>query len=74
MAEFDSVPVRFNFQTINNAADALGLPRCLLRRAQKLGKVPGFYAGSRFYVNVDMLYKKMMSDMTEYKTPNMFEE
>lgn len=67
---------RFNFQTINQAADALGIPRHLLRRAQKLGKVPGFYAGSRFYVNVNLLYDKLTHDIESFSmtTPNIFSE
>ena len=67
---------RFNYQTINQAADALGIPRHWLRRAQKLGRVPGFYAGTRFYVNVQMLQEKLVHDTESFVTDmaNIFAE
>lgn len=76
MPEFNLNFSRFNFQTINQAADALGIPRHWLRRAQKLGKVPGFYSGSRFYVNVSMLEEKLQHDIEAFPnaTPNIFVE
>lgn len=67
---------RFNFLSIRQAADALGLPQNFVRRAQKLGKVPGFYAGNRFYVNMDMFIKKLNEDMDSFNstTDNTFHE
>ena len=67
---------RFEFMTINQAADAVGLPRHFVRRAQKLGKIPGFYSGTRFYVNMKMFTEKLNKDMADFcgMTPNMFTE
>ena len=43
------------FLTINSAAREIGLPHSRLRVMQSEGRLPGFYAGTRYYVNVDQL-------------------
>ena len=50
------------FLTINQTAKAIGLPHTCLRAMQAQGKLPGFYAGSRWYVNVDMLREQLEKD------------
>ena len=47
------------FLTINQTAKAIGLPHTCLRAMQAQGKLPGFYSGTRFYVNVDMFRAKL---------------
>lgn len=46
---------RANYKTINQAAKAIGLPHTCLRAMLAQGNLPGFYVGSRYYVNFDML-------------------
>lgn len=41
------------FLTINEAEKETNIPATRIRKWVKMGIVPGFYAGSRFYVNVD---------------------
>lgn len=67
---------RFVFKTINDTADCLGLPRHMIRRAAKLGKVPGFYVGTRYYCNVPLLIEKLEKDAGEVlsQAPNIFLE
>ena len=50
------------FLTINQTAKEIGLPHTCLRAMQAQGKLPGFYAGSRWYVNVDMLREQLEND------------
>lgn len=50
------------FQTINQAAKTIGLPHTCLRSMQAAGKLPGFFAGSRYYVNVDLLREKLETE------------
>lgn len=50
-----------HFLTINQTPRDVKVSRYYLRTMQKQGKLPGFYAGSRFYVNVDML-REMLED------------
>lgn len=47
------------YLTINAAAKEFGLPAFALRSMQKRGECPGFFSGSRFYVNCDMLAEKL---------------
>ncbi len=50
------------FMTINAAAREIGLPHTCLRAMQAQGKLPGFYAGTRYYVNLDMLREQLEND------------
>ena len=47
------------FLSINSTAKELGLPPFLIRSMQKRGECPGFFSGSRFYVNVDLLREQL---------------
>lgn len=40
------------FQTIRQVAKLFNLPEFSIRRLVKTGRVPGFYSGNRFYLNV----------------------
>ena len=40
------------FQTIAKTAASEGIPRATLRQLVKEGRVPGFYGGRIFYINV----------------------
>ena len=44
-----------NFQTIRQTAHETGLPEGMLRARLKRSKLPGFYAESRYYINVPLL-------------------
>lgn len=48
-----------NYQTIRQTARNAGLPEHHLRQLVKRGECPGFYAGTRFYVNVDALTEQL---------------
>ena len=50
------------FLTINQAAKAVGLPHTVLRSMLTAHALPGFYAGTRYYVNVDLLRAKLEED------------
>lgn len=50
------------FLTINQTAKVVGLPHTCLRTMLATGNLPGFYSGSRFYVNLDMLRDKLEQD------------
>ena len=41
------------YSTIRQGAKTLGLPECILRKMVKSGTLPGFYSGTRFYVDLD---------------------
>ena len=47
------------FLTINQTAREIGLPHTCLRSMLAGGQLPGFYAGTRYYVNVDVLREKL---------------
>lgn len=47
------------FLSIAQTAQAEKLPATALRRMLKQGTLPGFYAGSRFYVNVERLRQQL---------------
>lgn len=47
------------FLTINQTAKVVGLPHSCLRSMLAAGNLPGFYSGTRFYVNVEMLKDKL---------------
>ena len=44
-----------NIQTIPKTVKSEGIPEHILRKMLKAGQLPGFYSGTRFYVNVDQL-------------------
>lgn len=50
-----------NLMTIRQASEHLGLPTTCLRLWLKDGNLPGCYAGTRFYVDVDALQEKITS-------------
>lgn len=50
------------FLTINAAAKEIGLPSSRIRAMQKNGTCPGFFASTRFYVNVDMLREQLEAE------------
>lgn len=47
------------FLTIRQAARDSGLPEHALRVLVKRGKIPGFYAGTRFMVNIESLREQL---------------
>lgn len=47
------------FMTINQTSKVLGLPHTCIRALVKANKCPGFYAGTRFYVDVDMFREQL---------------
>ena len=49
------------FLTIRRAAAEVGLPHTLLRKMLSEHRLPGFYAGTRYYVNVDLLREQLES-------------
>lgn len=50
------------YLTIRRAAAEVGLPHTLLRKMLSEHRLPGFYAGTRYYVNVDLLREKLEQD------------
>lgn len=50
---------KMHFLTINQAAREIGLPHTCLRSMLADGRLPGFYAGTRYYVNIDVLREKL---------------
>lgn len=44
-----------NYCTIRETSRVLGIADCRLREWQKQNLLPGFYAGSRYYVDVSRL-------------------
>lgn len=50
------------FLTINRAAAEVGLPHTFLRKMLARSDLPGFYSGNRYYVNLDLLRKKLEED------------
>ena len=50
------------FMTINQTAKAVGLPHTCLRNMLANNSLPGFYNGTRYYVNVEMLKEKLEND------------
>lgn len=44
-----------NFKTIKQTAREFGYSEWMLRQMLKEEKLPGFYRGNRFYINIDML-------------------
>ena len=48
-----------NFQTIRQTARGTGLPEGMLRARLKRNKLPGFYAESRYYINVPLLMEML---------------
>ena len=59
MKEKEEAPTMAKYLTINQAAKELDLPNWTLRTMHRNGEVPGFYAGSRFYVNIELLLKHL---------------
>ena len=53
------------FLTINSAARETGLPHSRLRVMQSQGRLPGFYAGSRYYVNMDQ-FRAQLDDASRH--------
>ena len=47
------------FMSIRKTADEFGLPENMLRTWVKTGECPGFYVGTKFMVNIDMLDAKL---------------
>ena len=47
------------FKTIRQASRATSVPEWRLRQLVKQKRVPGFYSGSRFYVNLDMFLDQL---------------
>ena len=47
------------FLTIRQVSSLRILPEATLRRLVKQGKVPGFYSGNRFMVNLDRLIEQL---------------
>ena len=55
-----------SYVTIREAAAYLGLPERILRVRLINRKLPGFYAGSRFYVNLSMLIEMLQTECEYY--------
>ena len=53
------------FLTINQTAKVVGLPHTCLRTMLANHSLPGFYSGSRFYVNVEMLKEELERESRE---------
>lgn len=51
-----------NFQTIRQTAHETGLPEGMLRARLKRSKLPGFYAESRYYINVPLLMEMLYAE------------
>ena len=47
------------FCSIRGAAQISGLPEHALRQLVKRGRVPGFYAGTRFMINIDAFREQL---------------
>lgn len=47
------------YMTIRQTAHETGLPAGMLRARLKRNKLPGFYAATRYYVNVPMLMQML---------------
>ena len=62
------------FLTINQTADFLNLPRFAVRKMAQKNLLPGFYSGTRFYVNVDMFVKKLTEDTESFKSENVWKQ
>ena len=54
------------FLTIRQFAHRESVPETALRRLVKTGKAPGFYAGSRFYINVERM-REMLDNASASK-------
>lgn len=57
-----------DYPTIKRAAKELEISEWTLRQMVKEKKVPGFYRGNRFYVNLEMLkeqFNKMSMEIVE---------
>ena len=50
-----------SFLSQKRAAQTTGISETFLRRLVKQGKIPGFYTGNRFMVNVPMLIELLNS-------------
>ena len=50
------------YMTLPATAKAFELPLFMLRTMQKRGECPGFFQGTRFYVNTTMLAEKLEQD------------
>lgn len=48
--------------TIPKAASVVGVPEFRLRRMQKEGKLPGFFAGNRYYVDTDAVLAQLAAE------------
>ncbi len=51
--------------TINQAAKKIGLPHNALRIMLHEGRLPGFYVGTRYYVNYDLLVETIYETSRE---------
>lgn len=60
------------FLTINQTAKAVGLPHTCIRAMVKTNKCPGFYSGSRFYVDVD-LFRAQLEETSRAHSSNCTE-
>jgi hypothetical protein len=47
------------FKSIIQTAKSEGIPAHALRRMLEEGELPGFYSGTRYYVNVEVLREKL---------------
>ena len=51
--------LQYQFLTIHQTAMQEGIPETALRRMLREKHLPGFYSGTRFYVNVTMLREQL---------------
>lgn len=47
------------YMTIRQTAHGIGLPEWAIRARLKRNKLPGFYAGSHYYINVPLLMEML---------------
>lgn len=66
---------KFTYLSIRETAKALRLPENFVRRSVRLGRVPGFYSGTKYYVNLELFVEKLEHDSKSYTdgTENIFQ-
>lgn len=52
------------FRTIRQTSVLYRIPEGRMREWQKQGKLPGYYSGTRFYVNVSALFNQLNVENT----------
>lgn len=58
------------YSTTKPFALAYGIPEHFIRREIRAGRVPGFYSGSRFYINVPAFLQELEQSRSDSKGVN----